>query len=193
MPIHRPTPRHRFAIPSEAFWNMVRPHAQPYLRLGFSMATLVQIAGYSLGIFDNARQEAFGYAQQVLGTRRHTTAHTPVQVGIHYLDTMREYIQNELANVYPELLLERGDFERVTYSLVDTIHLIRSHLCEYVAVQFGNVDPTLRLEKFLGPDLDLVMSMEVPTEPTPYAPDFTARTELVQAAFHRAAAIPRSS
>jgi hypothetical protein len=169
--------RYRFIVPTATFWDIVRPHAQPFVRLGISMASLVQLAGHSLGLFN-----------QITNLHQQVPGYTPVAAGVHYLETIRSYVSHELANVCPDLLWERGDFDLVTYQLVDVIHVIRSHLCEYISLHIGVADPTLQLESFLGPELDLVMSYQLPAESSHHAPDLTPGVDRVQAAFHHAAA-----
>lgn len=151
-----PQDRTAVILPSDVFWTIVKETAQPFIRLGVSMADVVHIAGQVISSQDN-----YDVATSSGGFEHRSDSYK----GVHHLQVMREYLEHELKVVNPELLYDREQFDRLVFSLVDCIANIRALLCEYVNVAIGSIPPKLRLERYLGPEHDLVFTYETP-QPT---------------------------
>lgn len=95
-------------------------------------------------------------SNMLAGTRLQTAS--SISSGLTYIETLRSYLVHELAELHPLLLRDRKDLDRLTYSLIDAIERVRNHLCEYVTAMIGFYDPTLQLERFVGPQMDLAIS-----------------------------------
>ena len=151
--MYRHTPsRQVYVLPSEDFWRLVYPFAQPYMRLGIPMTEIVQIAGEAINTYSNVPGNT-----PISGS---LSSRGSTYQKIHHLDAVRNFITDSLRTLFPEMLYDRREMERLTFSLVDCIPQIRDLLCDY-AKMMTNCDPrTMRIDRFLGPSHDLALSFE---------------------------------
>lgn len=156
-----------FILPSEMFWLMVKETAQPLTRLGISMSDVAMIAGEAM-----ASQDRYDVVGPALSSRSESYQR------VHHIEHIRSFLSGELVTLFPDLLSDKKQFDQLVFSMIDCIAQMRAHLCDYAqrVLELPSAPPSLRLERFLGPQHDLVFSYESP-QPTqrPYENPDTAR------------------
>jgi hypothetical protein len=84
---------------------------------------------------------------------------------IQYIDMVRSYVSHELVTLFPEFLSDRRELDKLTFSMIDAIDIARNLLNEYATLLIGFHDPSMRFDRFVGPNNDLAISYDTSSLP----------------------------
>lgn len=139
---YTPVPRRKLIVSLDRVWQQIDERSRPIARVGLNVRGLLQYAIEHVTNGSYAAEQSDNYLFKM------------AQYNLLW------YLEKEVQEVCPELLLDQTAFKRTTHQCMDFIGEVAAIIQPLFLQVVGRCDPTVKVESFLG--RDIVVSIPYP-------------------------------